>query len=143
MIENLFEKPTSYLVLIAIILTIICIKVNLKREYKPRGYIKLDEKYQKSAMYLCTIISFFITMFFFIANLLGIKDRTDGTLEYHVILGFLLVFASVCAFLYYNSKIIIFNEVEINVYNFFGKHKVYYWNDILEVKNKKKYEINH
>lgn len=141
MIENLFDKPTGYLVIIGVALTIYCTFLNFKKERKPRGYIKLDEKYQKSAMYLCTLISFFITMFFFIANLLGIKDRTDGTLEYHVILGFLLVFASVCAFLYYNSKIIIFNEVEINVYNFFGKHKVYYWNDILEVKNKKNMKL--
>lgn len=138
MLEKFLEhvnKPVGYLVLIGIVFAIICIKINSKKQYKPRGYIKLNEEYQKSAMYLCVFVSLFITIFFFILNLMGLKDKTGGTLEYHVILGVILFFSSVCAFLYYNGKNIIFNEIEIKVCNFFGKYKVYYWQDIIEVKN--------
>lgn len=136
-IYNLFDKPIGYLVIICIVLTIYCTFLNFKKVRKPRGFIELSENYQKSSMYFCVIIMFLMVMIFTLLYLFGMKDVSGKEFDGHIIFISLALFYECFIFLYYNNKKIIFNEMEIKVYNFFMRENVYYWKDIINVKNKK------
>ncbi len=136
-INDLFNKPIGYLIIIGTILMFYCTFLNFKKERKPRGYIEVSEIYQKSSVYFFVPVIFFINMVFTILYLYDIKDTDGNSLDGHIIVISLVLFYECLTFIYCNNNKILFNENEIRVYDFFKKVKVYYWEDIVSVKNKK------
>lgn len=130
---ELFNMPVGYLVLVGIAFTILCTILKFKKEYKPRGYIKLSDGLNL-LLYFLIWCMLFITVFFTILYSFGIKDTSGNELDGHIYLFVIVLLIECFSFLrsYYNK--IYFNDNEIIVHRFLKKTKVYGWNDIIGVK---------
>lgn len=133
-IYNLFGTSIGYLVLISIIATIFCIILKIKKSSKYERYIILSNEKIKSLILFCIIVCFLIASFFFAANSFGVKDETGGSLKPHIMIFESLHIVLSCLFLYFHNKRVLFNEIDIKVYNAFGKEKTYLWKDIVSAE---------
>lgn len=97
------------------------------------GYYSFGEKVLRRCMIFVT----FLIILFTILYCLDIRDVDGNKLNGHIILFSFIGYLCALLYLYYGYKRVYFNNNEIIVKTLFKGEKIYYWDDIIRVINKK------